>query len=396
MRSYEEISNRIMKRGDEIIESRRVRAVKIKHTSYAVSGMCAAVIAGVGIWRIAPSMEPGGEKYSGSELVTDTEASAMATTTAHTSPAAVTTSDTTKEMTTTAPITQTTAVESNSADKTSAQTEAATAASQTTRRTVTTRTTTTAAVTTTTQVTTGTEETTESVTTVHGSPVSTMDQTPGRKYHELVLKDASESARPGSSEGDELFTYRAFHMDNSILGQRLRSDHVKTEYRDNGELISEETDIEVYTVKDISPVAVIAVKFKGYTGNYIYVSNSYQPADLRTMINNLSMTADGLSEQVNISNKRYDNVNTQKLWELLAEDIYIPNSYYQCQDIRESIIPKLTVSYRLPRLKLIGGYISISEDGYMVMDICGLPSYFYIGEARAQELIDYITSGETS
>ena len=53
MRSYEEISNRIMQKGDEIIESRRIRAARIKHTSYAVSGLCAAVITGVGVWRLS-------------------------------------------------------------------------------------------------------------------------------------------------------------------------------------------------------------------------------------------------------------------------------------------------------------------------------------------------------
>lgn len=49
MRSYEEISERIMQRGDEIIESRRNRAERIKHISFFISGVCAALIVGIGI-----------------------------------------------------------------------------------------------------------------------------------------------------------------------------------------------------------------------------------------------------------------------------------------------------------------------------------------------------------
>ena len=33
MRSYEDISNRIMEHGDKLIESRRIRAAKIRHTA---------------------------------------------------------------------------------------------------------------------------------------------------------------------------------------------------------------------------------------------------------------------------------------------------------------------------------------------------------------------------
>ena len=52
MRTYEEISARIMQKGNKIIENRRIRNTKIRQTSFAVSGMCAAVITGVGIWRL--------------------------------------------------------------------------------------------------------------------------------------------------------------------------------------------------------------------------------------------------------------------------------------------------------------------------------------------------------
>ena len=73
MRSYEEISNRIMERGDKLIESRRIRAAKIKHTSYAVSGMCAAAIAGIGVWHIASNIKKPDDGFNGSGIVSATD-----------------------------------------------------------------------------------------------------------------------------------------------------------------------------------------------------------------------------------------------------------------------------------------------------------------------------------
>ncbi|MCR5600385.1 MAG: hypothetical protein K6G33_06585 [Ruminococcus sp.] len=80
MRSYEDISNRIMQRGDQIIESRKVRAAKIRHTSYAVSGMCAAVITGIGVWRVTSSM-PKPDNQHNSSMISTTETTAEKTVT---------------------------------------------------------------------------------------------------------------------------------------------------------------------------------------------------------------------------------------------------------------------------------------------------------------------------
>lgn len=52
MRTYEEISARIMQKGDKLIENRRIKNTKIRQTTFALSGMCAAVITGAGIWHM--------------------------------------------------------------------------------------------------------------------------------------------------------------------------------------------------------------------------------------------------------------------------------------------------------------------------------------------------------
>ena len=72
MKSYDEISNRIMKRGDNIIEARKVRAARIRHISYAVSGICAVLIVGFGVWKLSPTLKKPDIDHSDIIITTET------------------------------------------------------------------------------------------------------------------------------------------------------------------------------------------------------------------------------------------------------------------------------------------------------------------------------------
>lgn len=48
---YDKIAENIFERGNEIIEARKKRNAIITRSAFAVSGLCAAIIAGVGIWN---------------------------------------------------------------------------------------------------------------------------------------------------------------------------------------------------------------------------------------------------------------------------------------------------------------------------------------------------------
>ena len=123
MRSYEDISNRIMERGNKLIDEREVRAAKIRHTSYAVSGMCAAAIAGIGVWHIAANIKKPDDGFNGSGIVSAIEIVTESTTTSEIT-AAVTT---TAEKTTAAVKTTAVTTDKKNSETTSANTAAKTA-----------------------------------------------------------------------------------------------------------------------------------------------------------------------------------------------------------------------------------------------------------------------------
>lgn len=57
MKNYDEmtrkIAERVFRRGDELLELKRKRAARIKHISFSVSGICAVLMIGFGIWHNA-------------------------------------------------------------------------------------------------------------------------------------------------------------------------------------------------------------------------------------------------------------------------------------------------------------------------------------------------------
>ncbi|MDE5936750.1 MAG: hypothetical protein K2G83_05035, partial [Ruminococcus sp.] len=51
MKSYEDISERIFKKGDEILKKKQKRTAIIKRTSLTVSGVCAVILISFGVWK---------------------------------------------------------------------------------------------------------------------------------------------------------------------------------------------------------------------------------------------------------------------------------------------------------------------------------------------------------
>ena len=87
MRKYDKmtlkVAERIFENGDKILEQRQKRVAKIRHISYAISGLCAAVIVCVGVWHFSSSMKMPNENFHGSEIISATEPAATETNTSN-------------------------------------------------------------------------------------------------------------------------------------------------------------------------------------------------------------------------------------------------------------------------------------------------------------------------
>ena len=85
MKKYDDINmivaERVFEMGDERLEKRKKRAAKIRHISYAVSGLCAAVIVCFGAWHFSSDMKNPNANFHDTNIISTTEPAKTETTT---------------------------------------------------------------------------------------------------------------------------------------------------------------------------------------------------------------------------------------------------------------------------------------------------------------------------
>ena len=73
MMDYKEMAEIVTREVDAILERKKLRAVRIKKVSLAVSGLCAAVIIGVGAWHFSSDMKKPDDGFKGSGIISEAE-----------------------------------------------------------------------------------------------------------------------------------------------------------------------------------------------------------------------------------------------------------------------------------------------------------------------------------
>ena len=380
MRSYEDIANRIMKRGDEIIEQRKLRAAKIKHTSYAVSGMCAAVIAGVGLWKLSSAKDLGNDKFTDSSMIensTEPTASETVTETKTTSvtAAAVTSGGTTT--TTAAVTTQTTSAASAAASKTSVTTAANTtkAVPQTTALTTLFTEAPTTSASTTSAIITSPEIITEPP-----SPTSTFDP---NVFREIFVQSFQELAGPAPA--GTYYKLSSYDAADRLKGSYIRPAHIEKEYTENGRTMLAAADIDIYSIRGLSGAnAMIAAKFPDKIGSYIYVSMDYSHTDLSSLINEMGLSADGLTGEAFTGSQLRKDIDKSSIWALITADTSLPNVYSGAAETDSAV--KL-----IYRKDYVSGSLSVTENGQLICELCGIRSCYDIGRNSAEAVISALS-----
>ena len=453
MRSYEEIAERIMARGDKINEERRVRAVKIKQTSYAVSGMCAAVIAGIGLWRVTSGKDVSSSNFPDSGIISDnnTHTSAVPTATDASVQTAASTAKTTKQVQTTASGERSSAstAKNVSTTRTSRQTDAVTEKAQETqvntsavmrtesaarttvpatnaaRTTVpatnavrTTVPTTNAAGTQTAEaVRTTVPETTQTTAKKTIPTAQTQSPVPSQTSPEVQTRVPVEATvivtREASVFDPVLDNYRIIsfsflHNENTSVPTSTTSSEYKCTYysaESNNAKIGGflgsihvrsvenegvETDASLYRVMEIDPSVMIAVTYSDSNNFYFYYRNDYRPDTLDMLMNHLSVDAGQLLSDVRVFPEDYEVTDREALWDIIMEDPYIPDITDDEKYQKSIFIPKAEINFFPKGTTNEGGTIKISGRGYMRLTYHMVNRAFYIGEERAERILAYI------
>ena len=448
MMDYDKIYERVVRRGDAILEERRKKAVKIRQTSYAVSGVCAAVITGVGIWRMNDLKKLPDNRISEIETVEDitttntditaavtetsltyTETSKKTTISKTTSSTSAVTSEsrTSTTKSTTASETSLTdtysdnttsypeSVNTTISTETEAQTEKVneTTTLQTSIMEISSEITAKTTKTTVTSVEMITEPITYSMSYTHSNtttiPTKSSETTSSMSESQSIVDVESPelihdpsvfniiefpNAESTDFEGEpRKYRYTGEKVDEDMISALKNTVHLKKPRYSYGNKSEIETTASIYKLRYYSYDAVIAVRFEGDYNYYKYIATSYDPENLSELISAFYLTADSLSDECKYWSSIIPDINKTEAWKMLTSDISLTNIREYCEEHKITLYPDLKFTFGYSQDSWFKGTIGIDSLGYMIIKVDNMTdAVFFIGEDKAEEIISVFTN----
>ncbi len=154
--------------------------------------------------------------------------------------------------------------------------------------------------------------------------------------------------------------------------------------------------LEIYTLKDISPDALIAVKYEGQKNYMLYYYPEYDPKNLGEFVDdinlwktiNFSTTAYCYEYTDRSHTTKYDSLNGEIIKNILLSnteaDHYLNNEIFPQKEL-------IKIRVDMPGYISRSPYFVIYENGYIRTNLLYYGHYFNIGENKTTELLTYIT-----
>ncbi len=414
MKDYKQVTESVFRKSEERIKIAEKRRAVIRRTVYAVSGMCAAVIIGVGLWKNAAIKDAFRKDFHSSSIIEETSESISTTNTEHTTDfEQISVSNDRREVTTSvtssvesqqssieAIITDTVIYEhttltvSNSENIRSSESTSAVVQTSTSFKTsgntvTAVQTTYLQAVTSTKEIITPVEPDTE--TTNAGTEIMTLPLTeqPTITDTNCTVQEIVTVTGTNGLMGEDT----AFFMLNGIgytySGIRIDNKYVGAFYCEIP--FSYET-AKTYKINGVSEEVALAVEFGDNGMCFIYTNSRYKPSDLSAMIKDLSLesyvhTGDAVCNQWG-ETTNYKNISTEELLKKMSEYTVTSKTNYPIRSDKDQLTIK---AYHSAFKRYIE--ICVTSSGYVYISLSPYRRVFRIGSDNADRLIEYIVQG---
>lgn len=163
---------------------------------------------------------------------------------------------------------------------------------------------------------------------------------------------------------------------------------------------------DLYEIKTISLECAIALQFEGTSEYYSYLNFDYMPETLGELIDDLNLKEIASFDNVHYSyfdetrkeNEQYVDVEfydvkDEDIWNMLFDNLSLEN-IYQITDNTKYYSDKggygVEIGIKAPLLSYTNMAISLTDKGYLLINILDTRKGFYIGEEKVEEFIDYI------
>ena len=116
----------------------------------------------------------------------------------------------------------------------------------------------------------------------------------------------------------------------------------------------------------------------------IYVSMDYSPTDLSSLINEMGLSADGLTGEAYTGSQLRKDIDKSSIWALITADTSLPNVYSGTAETDSAV--KL-----IYRKDYVSGSLSVTENGQLICELCGIRSCYDIGRNSAEAVISALS-----
>ena len=365
MDKYEKCANALMELGDNVISAKKRRAAMIKRISFSVSGLCAAIIAGVGIWHNSVIKTPPDMTHipESSIVVSETTSS----------------ENTTHKKTTTVSFVTT-------IKATTTGTSSVTSTSEST----------------------GTKQSIHTTTVRGTEALATKTNEPDMT--EPVSVATTSGATPVSPNGEHIppGQYLIFTDERTGIQYTKLSGELSTEaiHEPVGSQILVDEDekgriscnAQLFSIKNISSEVMIAVKYDKTDMIALYRNQDYKPEDLREFVDDLGLKTNGdisSAEYFDYSNgyqqRNYYGLDKEVIIEMMTESGDAECFGYS-ELTPEKVNAKINIICDMNDIIPVKASFGISKKGYLTTNLTGGGLAFYIGEEIAADIIENITS----
>lgn len=152
----------------------------------------------------------------------------------------------------------------------------------------------------------------------------------------------------------------------------------------------------VYSVEGFSEECVTAVQFDGSAEYYLYLNHLYKPETLGQFIADLNLKETLMTGTVyydyrkingDYASVRFEDLETQKVWELLMDDLTLEN----VADYDQMWLHRIMgISIDIPALGYENISLEVTEEGYLTTNILATGKAFYIGEEKVDAFVNYV------
>ncbi len=149
-------------------------------------------------------------------------------------------------------------------------------------------------------------------------------------------------------------------------------------------------DAEIFSVKSIDEDFAVAVKFKESSRYFVYINPVCNFETVGEIVEKLSLdknlkVLDGLYREDDVSLTKYKSIDSSVVLDLLVNNKNLEELKEPAEILQSDVLFEISVP---PVIPSAGNTVSVSKNGYLLVNIFYMQHIFFIGKEEANEFIN--------